>query len=330
MRKNIAIVTGGDSGEYEISLKSAKNVVENLDVSLYEAFTIHLRGNNWTFTNIDNKVYHINKDDFSLTIGENKVFFDCAFILIHGNPGENGKLQGYFDMLNIPYTGCNAAVSALTFNKDFCNRVVASHGVKISKSVSLFKDEPFNKDDVLETLGSLPYFVKPCNSGSSIGMSKVNVIEEFMPALQKAFEYDCQLLVEKFVSGREITCGVMRIDDEVRALAVTEIISKREFFDFEAKYDASLADEITPAQIPLTIEDSCKSISKKIYAFLGCKGISRLDFIYNDTGLYFIEINTIPGLTNESIIRKQLRYLGLNFTQLCTMLIEEAVKKASR
>ena len=320
--KNIAIITGGNSGEYEISLKSAQNIANSLK-NLYPIFLIHLRGNEWTFTQ-DNIVYQIDKNDFTLTVQEKKIFFDCVFIAIHGDPGENGKLQGYFDMLKIPYTGCDAAVSSLTFNKNLCNRVVSSYGIKTATSVCLFKDDEIDEKTVLEVVG-LPCFVKPCNSGSSVGMSKVNHERELLTAIQKAFEHDNQVLIEKFIDGREITCGVMKLDNHVQALAVTEVISKREYFDFEAKYNPHLADEITPAQIPPHIEKLCKQTSENIYKILNCKGITRSDFIYNETGLYFIEINTIPGQTNESIIPKQSRYLGLDFTQLCSQIIEDVI-----
>ena len=321
MKKNIAVVTGGNSGEYEISLKSGQNIANSLDKNLYHVFLIHLRGKDWTYTDSYNVVYQIDKNDFSLTINENKTVFDCVFIAIHGDPGENGKLQGYFDMLKIPYTGCDAAVSALTFNKNLCNRVVASYGVKTADSVCLLKGEKIDESAVLEVVG-LPCFVKPCNSGSSVGMSKVNDKKDFLTAVEKAFEFDNQVLIEKFIDGREITCGVMKLDNRVQALAVTEVISKREYFDFEAKYNPHLADEITPAQIPPHVENLCKQTSEKIYKVLNCKGITRSDFIYNETGLYFIEINTIPGQTNESIIPKQIHHLGLDFMQLCTEIVE--------
>ncbi|MDR0606166.1 MAG: D-alanine--D-alanine ligase [Bacteroidales bacterium] len=323
MKKNIAVITGGNSGEYEISIKSAQNIAKSLDTDLYQVYPIHLRHNEWTFTQ-DTTVYHINKNDFSLTIQGKKLFFDCVFIVIHGDPGENGKLQGYFDMLSIPYMGCNATVSALTFDKHFCNHVVSSYGIKIAPSVCLFKGDTVVENDILEKIG-LPCFVKPCNSGSSVGMSKVNRKEDLQNALQFAFNHDNQLLIEQYIKGREITCGVVKINNTVQALAITEIISKKEYFDLEAKYNPNLADEITPAQIPVTIETLCKQTSEQIYQFLGCKGIARLDYIYNETGLYFIEINTIPGQTNESIIPKQLHYLGWDFSQLCTLFIEEAI-----
>ena len=324
MSKNIAIITGGNSGEYEISLKSAQNIANSLDKSLYRIFLIHLRGKEWTFTDADNTVHQVDKNDFTLTVNEKKILFDCVFIAIHGDPGENGKLQSYFDMLKIPYTGCDAAISALTFNKNLCNRVVASHGIKTAVSVCIFKNETIDNEYIIDTVG-LPCFVKPCNSGSSVGMSKVNRKEELLTAIQKAFEHDNQVLIEKFVAGREITCGVMKLNNQVQALAITEVVSKREYFDFEAKYTPHLADEITPAQIPPQVEELCKQTSEKIYKILNCKGITRSDFIYNETGLYFIEINTIPGQTNESIVPKQLRYLGLDFTQLCSQMIEEAI-----
>ncbi len=324
MRKNIAVITGGNSGEYEISLKSGHNIAQSLDKNLYSVYIIHLRGKEWTYTDSGSRVFPIDKNDFSLIIDTRKITFDCVFIAIHGNPGEDGKLQGYFDMLKIPYTGCDVTVSSLTFNKNYCNRVVASFGVKTAPSVSLFKDDTIDQQAILNIVG-LPCFVKPCNSGSSVGMSKVNKEDELLPALQLAFEHDNQLLIEQFIRGREITCGVMKINNEIKALAVTEIISKKEYFDFEAKYNPSLADEITPADIPAETELLCKQTSEKIYHVLGCKGITRSDFIYNESGLYFIEINTIPGQTNESIIPKQVRYLGLNFTDLCTAFIEEAI-----
>ena len=324
MKKNIAVVTGGNSGEYEISLKSGHNVAQSLNKNLYNVYVIHLRGKDWTYTDSDNTVYSINKNDFSLAIDTQTILFDCVFIAIHGNPGEDGRLQGYFDMLKIPYTGCDVMTSSLTFNKNYCNRVVASYGIKVAPSVSLFKDEMIDEPAILDVVG-LPCFVKPCNSGSSVGMSKVKTLEELLPAIRLAFEYDNQVLIEQFIQGREITCGVMKYNNKVQSLAVTEIVSKKEYFDFEAKYDPSLADEITPAGIPLEMELLCRQTSEKIYHFLGCKGITRADYIYNESGLYFIEVNTIPGQTNESIIPKQVRYLGLNFTDLCTSFIEEAI-----
>ena len=324
MKKNIAVVTGGNSGEYEISLRSGANIADSLDKAKYRVFLIHLHKKEWTYKDPQNEIHAVDKNDFSLFVEGEKIIFDCVFIAIHGNPGEDGKLQGYFEMMNIPYIGCDVMVSALTFNKNYCNRVVASYGVKTAPSVHLFKNESVDEESVIKTVG-LPCFVKPCNSGSSVGMSKVNRISDLKTALTLAFEHDNQVLVEHFIKGREITCGVMRVKNKVQPLAITEVISKKEYFDFEAKYDPSLADEITPAQIPHEIEQECKQISEKIYTVLGCKGIARIDYIYNKEGLFFIEINTIPGQTNESIVPKQIRSIDLNFSDLCTQLIEDAI-----
>jgi D-alanine-D-alanine ligase len=324
-KKNIAVVTGGNSGEYEIALRTGENIAKTLDRARYNVYPIHLRGKDWTFRDEEGEIYAVDKNDFSLFVKGEKIAFASAFIAIHGNPGEDGKLQGYFELLEIPYVGCDVMVSSLTFNKNYCNRVVASYGVKIAPSVHLFKHDFVDEEAIVKTVG-LPCFVKPCNSGSSVGMSKVNRISELKPALRLAFEEDNQVLIERFIQGREITCGVMKVGENIQALAITEVISKKEYFDYEAKYDPSLADEITPAQIPADMERQCKQTSEKIYNVLGCKGITRIDYIYNEEGLFFIEINTIPGQTNESIIPKQIRYKGLNFSDLCTQLIEESVR----
>ena len=322
MKKNIAVVTGGNSGEYEISLRSGTNIANSLDKSQYNVYLIHLHKRDWTYKDEKGEIHAVDKNDFSLFIKGEKIRFHCVFIAIHGNPGEDGKLQGYFEMMEIPYIGCNVMVSSLTFNKNYCNRVVASYGVKIAPSVHLFKNERIDEAAIVKEIG-LPCFVKPCNSGSSVGMSKVNQISELKTALTLAFEHDNQILIERFIPGREITCGVMKIEEKIQSLAITEVISKKEYFDFEAKYNPALADEITPAQIPQEIEQQCKQTSEKIYAFLDCKGIVRIDYIYNEEGLFFIEINTIPGQTNESIIPKQIRCVGLDFGDLCTRLICE-------
>ncbi|MDR1792387.1 MAG: D-alanine--D-alanine ligase [Bacteroidales bacterium] len=320
-KKKIAVVTGGNSGEYEISLKSADNIAHQLDKQLYEVYVILLKGSNWTYKDSQNVVYQIDKNDFSLHIQGDKIHFDAVFIAIHGNPGEDGKLQGYFEMLSIPYTGCDVLVSALTFNKNYCNRIVASYGIPIAPSVHLFKTSQYSENQILN-ITSLPCFVKPANSGSSVGMSKVKTESELQVAIKKAFQFDNQVLIEKFIQGREITCGIVKIKNQIKVLGITEIVSKNEFFDFEAKYNPALAEEITPAQIPDKVATLCADYSTKIYENLGCKGIVRIDYIFNEQNLYFIEINTIPGQTNESIIPKQLAFNNISFSDLCTELIE--------
>ncbi len=324
MKAKIAVVTGGNSGEYEISLKSGKNIAEQLDRNKYDVYLIHLRGSQWTYKTDNDEIIPIDKNDFSLTLNGQHINFDCVFVAIHGDPGENGKLEGYLDMLNIPYTSCSTMVSALTFNKNYCNRVVNSYGITTAPSVHLFKYDHIDPQAVIDKVG-LPCFVKPCNSGSSVGMSKVNTKEELLPALETAFKEDDQLLVETFIKGREITCGIMKYQNEIQVIGITEIISKKEYFDFEAKYDPSLAYEITPAQIPVDIQELCEETSKKVYKALDCKGIVRIDYIFNDSGLYFIEVNTIPGQTQESIVPKQLKTKNLQFTTLCSFFIDEAI-----
>lgn len=324
MKAKIAVVTGGNSGEYEISLKSGKNIADQLDRNKYDVYLIHLRGSQWTYKTDNDEIIPIDKNDFSLTLNGQHINFDCVFVAIHGDPGENGKLEGYLDMLNIPYTSCSTMVSALTFNKNYCNRVVNSYGITTAPSVHLFKYDHIDPQAVIDKVG-LPCFVKPCNSGSSVGMSKVNTKEELLPALEIAFKEDDQLLVETFIKGREITCGIMKYQNEIQVISITEIISKKEYFDFEAKYDPSLAYEITPAQIPVDIQELCEETSKKVYKALDCKGIVRIDYIFNDSGLYFIEVNTIPGQTQESIVPKQLKTKNLQFTTLCSYFIDEAI-----
>jgi D-alanine-D-alanine ligase len=324
MKAKIAVVTGGNSGEYEISLKSGKNIADQLDRNKYDVYLIHLRGSQWTYKTDNDEIIPIDKNDFSLTLNGQHINFDCVFVAIHGDPGENGKLEGYLDMLNIPYTSCSTMVSALTFNKNYCNRVVNSYGITTAPSVHLFKYDHIDPQAVIDKVG-LPCFVKPCNSGSSVGMSKVNTKEELLPALETAFKEDDQLLVETFIKGREITCGIMKYQNEIQVIGITEIISKKEYFDFEAKYDPSLAYEITPAQIPVDIQELCEETSKKVYKALDCKGIVRIDYIFNDSGLYFIEVNTIPGQTQESIVPKQLKTKNLQFTTLCSYFIDEAI-----
>ncbi|MBO4738030.1 MAG: D-alanine--D-alanine ligase [Bacteroidales bacterium] len=327
MKKKIAVITGGNSGEYEISIKSGKNIAAHIDKNRYDVYLIYIQGTKW-FYHHQNTDIDIDKNDFSLTLPNGKITFDCVFIAIHGNPGENGKLQGYLEMLNIPYTGCDVLVSALTFNKNYCNRVLNTYDIRTAPSVHLFKNSTIDCNDIIQKLG-LPCFVKPCNSGSSVGMSKVNTREELLPAIHTAFEWDNQILIEKFIKGREITCGVMSLNNEIKILAITEIISKKEYFDFEAKYNPALADELTPADLTPEIQTLCEEKSKKIYQVLGCKGIVRIDYIFNQDDMYFIEVNTIPGQTNESLVPKQLAIKNINFSELCSDFIEEAMAKRS-
>lgn len=320
---NVAIVAGGDSGEYGISIKSGNQVELHMDREKYRPFLIVIKGRRWNYQ-IGLKKFPVDKNDFSITIGNRKIKFDVVFIAIHGKPGENGRLQGYFDMLGIPYTSCDATTSALTFNKRFCKDVVASAGVKTAKSIHLFKSGKASVNQVLEEL-SLPVFVKPNNGGSSVGMSKVAVQKELKPALEKAFAEDDEILVEEFIGGRELTCGVLRTGKKLVAFPVTEIIPKKEYFDYEAKYKKGMADEVVPAHITTEQSDACKTISQQLYEKLNCKGVVRFDYIYDGKEFFFLEVNTVPGLSAASIVPKMANAHGWTFTELITRLISEVI-----
>jgi D-alanine-D-alanine ligase len=320
---NVAIVAGGDSGEYGISIKSGKQVELHIDRKKFCPYLIEIRGKNWNYR-IGLKKFPIDKNDFSLTIGRRKVRFDMVFVAIHGTPGENGKLQGYFDILGIPYTSCDVTTSAITFNKSFCKDVVRCCGIPVAKSVHLFLGGSHKSENILDGL-SMPVFVKPNNGGSSVGMSKVNLQEELNPALEKAFHEDNEILVEEFIRGRELTCGLLRVKGEIIAFPVTEIIPKREYFDYEAKYQKGMADEVVPANISIRDADHCREISKLMYEKLNCKGVVRFDYIFNGTDFFFLEVNTVPGLTQASIVPKMARAHGWSFTELITILIEESL-----
>ncbi|MFZ4563099.1 MAG: D-alanine--D-alanine ligase [Bacteroidales bacterium] len=322
---NVAIVAGGDSGEYGISIKSGKQVELNMNRDLFMPYLIEIKGKNWNYK-IGRKNFPVDKNDFSLTIGKRKIRFDIVFNAIHGTPGENGRLQGYLDMLGIPYTSCDVTTSALTFNKGFCKEVVASAGIYMAKSMHLFKGGNFTVEQILQKL-SLPVFVKPNNGGSSVGMSKVNLKKELKPALVKAFKEDSEILVEEFVKGRELTCGVIRTKGKIIAFPITEIIPKKEYFDFEAKYKKGMADEVVPADVPLKDFEKCQEISRLLYEKLNCKGVVRFDYIFTGKVFYFLEVNTVPGMSAASIVPKMSVAHGWSFTELITRLIGEEIKK---
>jgi len=326
MKKNIAIVAGGDSGEYEISIRSAEVVEDQLNKDLYAPYLIIIKSKDWSYTAPDGIKFQINKDDFSISSDQGKVNFDAVFIAIHGTPGEDGKLQGYLDMLGIPYTACDHATSALTFNKYFCNSLVSSFGVKVAPSVVFYKGRGA---DYLKALAitSLPCFVKPNNGGSSVGMSKVNEEAELLPAIEKAFMEDEQVLIEGFLQGREITCGVFKDCGDARSLPITEIKTKNDFFDYEAKYTDGMAEEITPAEVPALIETECRNSSEMLYEKLNCKGFVRFDYIYNESGLYFLEVNTVPGLSPNSIVPQQALADGIPLAELFDNAIDQALRK---
>ena len=323
--KYIALLAGGNSGEYDISLKTAANIKNQLEVTLFETYLIIVKGDQWIYTDDAGTDFYVNKDDFTLTIYDKTVVFDVAFIAIHGDPGENGKLQAYFEMLQIPYTGCDSFCSALTFNKYFCNIAVENCGVPISPSLHFFKEDTISYDEVIARCG-LPCFVKPCNSGSSVGVTKAHNREELATAIADAFKVDQQIMIERFIPGRELTCGVTTWQGKIMALAVTEILSKKEFYDFEAKYTPGFLELVTPAKIDQNLEDQIKKSSELIYKKLGCKGVVRIDYILNsENEPLFLEINTIPGQTAMSIIPKQLAHNNISQREFYADLIKQSL-----
>lgn len=328
MKKNIALVAGGYSGEAVISVQSAAVIEKQLDSSKYNVYKIAISRNSWTYTGADDKTAEIDKNDFSLPLNGSKVTFDAVFIGIHGTPGEDGRLQGYFEMLGIPYTSCGMVTSALTFNKSYCNKIVAALDVvNVSKSAHIFKDQPYDAATLLQQL-RLPVFVKPAEGGSSIGMSKVTKAEELPAAIEKAFKEDNQVLIEEFIKGRELTCGLFKVNGQLTVLPITEVISSKEFFDYEAKYTPGVSQEITPAQVPDEITQRVQQTAGILYDKLNCRGIVRIDFIWEEaTGkLFFLEVNTMPGQSENSLVPQQVRASGRTLQEFYGMLIEESLK----
>lgn len=319
--KNIAIVCGGNSGEYEISIGSGKMVEKNLDSNRYKGYLIEIRNLDWFYNDNKGVRYDIDKTNFSLILNGEKVEFDGIFNAIHGTPGEDGRLQGYFDLIGLPYTSCNAATSALTFNKYLCNRFVTSFGINTARSVSFTFGEHINKEEVIENLG-LPLFVKPAESGSSVGISKVNIKDELDEAISSAFSESDRIIIEENINGREMACGVINKGKELIIFPLTEIISKKDFFDYEAKYSHGLADEITPAEIDADAEQDIKTLSAFLFHQMDCKGFVRFDFILTENDLYFLEVNTIPGITEASIMPKMAEAYGMSIKDFFTIALD--------
>ncbi len=323
-KKTIAFVTGGYSGEAVISYKSAVTIENNIDRDKYNVYKIDMHPSGWWYETDEGEEVAVDKNDFSIKVNGSKITFDAVLIGIHGTPGEDGKLQGYFDMLKIPYTSCNAATSALTFNKRYTVAVASFGGIKVAKSLLIFKRNPVESSAILEQL-QLPVFVKPNNGGSSIGMSKVTAATELEGAVEKAFGEDDQVLVEEFIKGREFTIGVFKSGGNIITLPITEVISKKDFFDYEAKYVAGMSEEITPAMADAAVLEKVRSNAKLAYHLLDCRGVVRIDFIYNEFEQqpYMLEINTVPGQSEASIVPQQVLAMGWTLKEFYSVLIEE-------
>ena len=322
----IAVVAGGDSGEYEVSLKTADNVFNQLDKTLFEPYLILFKGTDWHYEIPEGQRVQIDKNDFSLTVDGRKIKFDAVFIAIHGTPGENGKLQSYFEMIKMPYVGCRSFSSALTFNKFYCNLAVKQLGVPIAPSLHFYAGDPIDVERIEEVCG-YPCFVKSCNSGSSVGVTKVHGREELKTAFEEALKYDNQLIVEKMIHGRELACGVTAVYGDVKMLAITEIVAHNEFYDYDAKYTDVGHSLITPADIAPDMQVLVKQYAELVFRQLDCKGIVRVDFILDEEAKtpYFLEVNTIPGQTALSIIPAQVKSQGLDVRDFYTKLVMEAL-----
>lgn len=321
-KKNIAIVAGGDSSEIVVSLKSAQGIYSFIDKEKYNLYVVILKKGEWYVQLEDDNQAAINKNDFSFIHNGTLIRFDFAYITIHGTPGEDGRLQGYFDLIGMPYSSCGVLTSALTFNKYVCNKYLQAFGIKTAESTVLRNGEIISDDTVINQLG-LPVFIKPNDGGSSCGTTKVKIKEEIQPAIKKAFAEGREVIIEQFMPGTELTCGCYKFKGKEVVLPITEVVSKNEFFDFEAKYTASKVEEITPARISPELTKEIQELTSKIYDLIDAKGIIRIDYIVSPEGVVkMLEVNTTPGMTGTSFIPQQVKAAGLNIKDVMTEIIE--------
>jgi len=318
--KNIAIVAGGDSSEFEVSLRSAAGLYGFIDKSRYNLYIVVVRNGRWTVRTTDGKDIDVNKNDFSFFDSE-KIKFDYAYITIHGLYGEDGRLQGYFDLLGIPYSSCGVLASALTCNKFINNRFLQGQGVRVAESLYVKKGQEVDTGYITAKLG-LPVFVKPIEGGSSFGVTKVKEASEMKAAIEKAYSEGQGVIIERFIKGTEVTCGCYKTQTKEVVFPLTEVVSHNEFFDYGAKYNGE-SDEITPARIPVDIAEKIQQETLRIYDIIGAHGIIRIDYIIDETGTPFmLEINTTPGMTATSFIPQQVRTAGLDIKEIMTDIIE--------
>ena len=320
-KKSVAVIYGGNSSEHQVSIQSGKNVAANLDRERYDVYEILIKGKSWSLiarNGEEMEPAEIDKTDFSAA----GVHFDVAFIMIHGTPGENGLLQGYFEMLEIPFTTCNAFVSNIAFDKYSCKRFLDFAGVKFAKDCYIRKGRPYSPRSIVAQLG-LPLFIKPTNGGSSFGVTKVKSMEEIEPAVERAFLENDAVMAEEAIVGREVTNGIFTDRGKIANLPVTEIVTEREFFDFEAKYQG-LSKEICPAPLPPHITEQIQQMTTHIYTFMGCSGLVRMDYIIKGEEIFFLEMNMVPGMTPMSLIPAQVRAAGIEIKEFFTALIESA------
>ena len=321
MKRTIAIVAGGDTSEYEVSLRSAQGIYSFIDKEKYTLYIVGMHGLDWHVRLDDGRTLPVDRNDFSFQLDGQKVKFDFAYITIHGTPGEDGRLQGYFDMLRIPYSCCGVLAAALTYDKFACNQYLHSFGVRIADSLLLRRGQSITDDEVVEKIG-LPCFIKPSLGGSSFGVTKVKTREQIQPAIAKAFDEAQEVLVEAFMDGTELTCGCYKTKDKSVVFPISEIVSHNEYFDYKAKYNGE-SDEITPARISDELTDRVKKLTSAIYDILGAQGIIRVDYIITEGDkINLLEVNTTPGMTSTSFIPQQVRAAGLDIKDVMTDIIE--------
>ncbi len=324
MKKNIAIIMGGYSSEYEISLKSGNVVFETLDPEKYNAYRIHIFKDKWVYVDEKNTEFPIDKNDFSINIDSFKITFDCVFNAIHGSPGEDGFMQGYLKLLNIPQTSCDMYQASLTFNKRDCLSVLKPYGIKTAESYYINLGDTINEDAIITKVG-LPCFVKANKAGSSFGVTKIHKKQDLQNAINVAFKEDDEIIIESFLDGIEVSVGVITYKGKTKVLPITEIVSENDFFDYEAKY-LGKSQEITPARLTKEQEDKVNTLAKTVYDVLKMKGFSRSEFIFKDGEPHLLEMNTVPGLTRESILPQQAAAAGISMNDLFDSAIEEALK----
>ena len=320
---NVAVIAGGDSGEYEISLKTADNIFNQLDRKLFNPYLIHFKGSDWSYTSESGLKYAIDKNDFSLHIDGEHIVFDVAFIAIHGTPGENGVLQGYFDLIGLPYSTSGVLVEAMTFDKFVLNQYLKGYGVSVADSMLIRKGyEELVSDDEIEQRIGMPCFVKPAADGSSFGVSKVKNKDQLAPAIRKAMMESPEVMVESLLVGTEITQGVYKTRDKAVLLPITEVVTSNEFFDYDAKYNGQVK-EITPARISTDVASRVSQVTSHIYDILHCNGIIRIDYIVSPEGrITMLEVNTTPGMTPTSFIPQQVSAAGLTMADVLADIVE--------
>ena len=323
MKKKVGIVCGGYSGEAAVSLKSADMILKYIDKERFDPALIIISEAKWyAVTSFGESL--IDKNDFSFAQGNARVIPDLCFIIIHGTPGEDGKLQGYFDMIGMPYTSGGVMNTSITFNKIFTTRVLNKMGFNCASGILLESLGELD-EQVVENQLKMPLFVKPNEGGSSLGVSKVKTIGELRPAVELALSKGGSVLIEEFLAGREVTCGVIDTREGPKALHITEITTRKEFFDYAAKYEYDQTEEITPAKIPAHLYEKCQRLSEQIYKLFNCKGVSRIDYKMNGDEFYVIEINTVPGMTDKSLVPQQAEAMGIDKTELISMIIDATV-----